>query len=70
MPWPKRAKTTPHTCGGVNFGRKTAGCPRCDELTAGAAPVAWGGKPAVKSSPARACAGHPMCSICCVCNDW
>lgn len=33
--------TTKHTCGGPIFGRKTAGCPRCDELIAGAAPVVW-----------------------------
>jgi hypothetical protein len=33
--------TTPHTCGGPSFGRKTPGCPRCDELLAGAAPVTW-----------------------------
>ncbi len=32
---------TKHTCGGPVFGRKTAGCPRCDELLAGAAPVVW-----------------------------
>jgi hypothetical protein len=31
--------TTRHTCGGPAFGRKTPGCPRCDELLAGAAPV-------------------------------
>lgn len=35
------AKTTQHTCGGPVFGRKTPGCPRCDELIAGAAPVVW-----------------------------
>jgi len=36
--------TTRHTCNngdGPSFGRKTAGCPRCDELIAGAAPVKW-----------------------------
>lgn len=33
--------TTKHTCGGPIFGRKTPGCPRCDELLAGAAPVRW-----------------------------
>jgi hypothetical protein len=27
-----------HTCGGPVFGRKTPGCPRCDELLAGAEP--------------------------------
>lgn len=34
-------KTTQHTCGGPVFGKKTPGCPRCDELIAGAAPVVW-----------------------------
>ena len=33
--------TTKHTCGGPVFGKRTAGCPRCDELAAGAAPVQW-----------------------------
>jgi len=38
---------TKHTCNGGNnpvFGRKTAGCARCDELLAGAAPVRWSGR--------------------------
>jgi hypothetical protein len=33
---------TRHTCNDGNgpyFGRKTSGCPRCDQLLAGAAPV-------------------------------
>lgn len=29
-------KSTKHTCGGPSFGRLTDGCPRCDELKAGA----------------------------------
>ncbi len=36
--------TTKHTCNnGKNpvFGRKTLGCPRCDELIAGAPAVKW-----------------------------
>lgn len=33
--------TTKHTCGGPMFGRLTEGCPRCEELRAGAAPVRW-----------------------------
>jgi len=32
-----------HTCGGPVFGRKTPGCPRCDQLLAGAPPVVWAG---------------------------
>lgn len=35
--------TTKHTCGGPVFGKKTPGCPRCDELLSGAAPVQWAG---------------------------
>ena len=30
--------STKHTCGGPVFGRKTKGCPRCDELIGGAEP--------------------------------
>ena len=47
---PARAK---HTCNdgfGPSFGRKTAGCPRCDELTAGAPARTW-----AKSSDAMRC---------------
>ena len=40
MAWTK-STTTKHTCGGPSFGRLTAGCPRCDELLAGAEPVKW-----------------------------
>lgn len=35
---------TRHTCNdgrGPFFGRRTASCPRCDELSAGAEPVRW-----------------------------
>jgi hypothetical protein len=38
--------TTKHTCNegrGPVFGRKLAGCPRCDELLAGAPAVIWSG---------------------------
>lgn len=37
--------TTKHTCRdgrGPAFGYRTAGCPRCEELTLGAKPVQWG----------------------------
>ena len=40
MSW-KKSTTTKHTCGGPVFGKKTPGCPRCDELLAGSAPVRW-----------------------------
>jgi hypothetical protein len=39
MAWQK-STTTKHTCEMV-FGRKTIGCPRCDELLAGAETVKW-----------------------------
>lgn len=38
--------TTKHTCNagrGPVFGRKSAGCPRCDELLSGKPPVLWSG---------------------------
>jgi hypothetical protein len=41
MAWTTTTKTTKHTCGGPVFGRKTPGCPRCDELLAGAPAVQW-----------------------------
>lgn len=46
LPYPKhmfrsQTMTTKHTCGGPVFGKKTPGCPRCDELLAGAKPVQW-----------------------------
>lgn len=40
-PAPAKARTTAHSCGGPVFGKLTAGCARCDELAAGAAPVEW-----------------------------
>jgi hypothetical protein len=54
-------KTTKHTCGGPQFGRKTPGCPRCDELIAGAAPVvqSWRGSRQRDADRHRAeCAAH------------
>jgi hypothetical protein len=74
-------KTT-HTCNNGNgpvFGRKTQGCPRCDELMAGAAPRSWGNQEvkeynfragiAYRASPV--CVGHApqlnpggYCNVC------
>jgi hypothetical protein len=42
MAWTKTAGTR-HTCGGPSFGRLTPGCPRCDELAAGAQARQWAG---------------------------
>jgi hypothetical protein len=36
-----KAKTTKHTCNGPAFGKLTDGCPRCEELKAGAKPIKW-----------------------------
>lgn len=38
-------KPEQHTCGGPKFGRRTRGCPRCDQLTAGAAPIDRSARP-------------------------
>ena len=38
--------TTKHSCGGPVFGKKTPGCPRCDELLSGAKPVQWNSRKA------------------------
>jgi hypothetical protein len=38
---PPPARAAAHTCGGPTYGRLTPGCPRCDDLAAGAAPVVW-----------------------------
>ena len=54
MSWTK-STTTKHTCGGPAFGRKTPGCPRCDELIAGAAPVVW--RNTSKQDDVQRCAG-------------
>lgn len=45
MAWPKKiSTTTPHNHQ-VVFGKRVDGCPRCDELKAGAAPVkGWGAR--------------------------
>ncbi|MFJ8742397.1 hypothetical protein ACIRL2_23765 [Embleya sp. NPDC127516] len=73
-------KTTKHTCNGgrgPTFGRKTAGCPRCDELIAGAKPVVW--RESNKQRDARIAADmrtrrHDCrasgCSIVCTSGDW
>jgi hypothetical protein len=55
MAWTTSATpTTKHTCGGPVFGRKTAGCPRCDEMLAGAPAVQWA--PSARDRDRRDCA--------------
>jgi len=78
MAWSK-STTTKHTCNGgegPTFGRKTAGCPRCDELLAGAKPVQWGASVkamqttatlhAIRTHDCRASGCGPIC----VKFDW
>ncbi len=69
--------TTKHTCSGPVFGRKTPGCPRCDELLAGARPVVWNVRRADESrmleinahfSSERHRSGG--CGPCCTFGDW
>ena len=67
---------TGHTCGGPKFGRKTPGCPRCDELLNGAEPRSWGGGrdrhsgyPSSQEIRSHDCA-KSGCSIVCTFGDW
>jgi hypothetical protein len=55
----EKPMTTRHTHG-ANFGRRVAGCPRCDELKAGAPPVQWNWTraKAIDAEFQRACAAH------------
>ena len=75
MAWSK-STTTKHTCGGPAFGRKTPGCPRCDELLAGAAPVQWAGSQRRQDDEHRAAEirAHDCkasrCAIVCTFGDW
>ena len=68
--------TTKHTCGGPVFGRRTIGCHRCEELTAGAPPVKWNGTlrreaearliAAIRAHDCRASRCGPVCTA----FDW
>ena len=66
------AKTV-HTCGGPTFGRLTSGCPRCDELAAGAEPVRWAGTrnryADTTPGPCPRCAAG-TCTPICTWGDW
>lgn len=74
--------TTKHTCGGPAFGRMTPGCPRCDELLAGAAPVTQSWRDRAKrdeeirkaSHAAHFAPGGPhqrgTCGPVCTFGDW
>ena len=66
---------TKHNCGGPIFGRKTAGCPRCDELLAGAEPRRWNTQKAedearrIQAIKNHACT-KSRCGIICTKFDW
>ena len=66
------ATTTKHTCGGPAFGRKTPGCPRCDELLAGAAPVVWNItlQPQAPYRPVQHDCRTAGCGVVCTHGDW
>ena len=75
--WKKvETNTTKHTCGGPIFGKKTAGCPRCDELIAGAKPtMGWGSaKKEQEKSLAQAIRNHncftSRCGVVCTAFQW
>ena len=67
--------TTRHDCGGPVFGRKLPGCPRCDELIAGAEPIRWASsrRETDEAFTARLRAHNCTASNCgpiCVAFDW
>lgn len=71
--------TTKHTCNHSNgpvFGKKTVGCPRCDELLAGAKPVqGWGAAAREREARVlRAIRNHNCetanCGPVCTAFDW
>lgn len=77
MAWTK-STTTKHTCGGPVFGKKTAGCPRCDELIAGAKPVVWNVRPSQDAQRVLEIRAHFSshkhlsggCGPCCTFGEW
>lgn len=69
--------TTKHTCNnGRNpvFGRKTPGCPRCDELLAGAAAVVWRSRAAEEARHVAEIRAHDCrkahCGPVCTFGEW
>lgn len=74
MAWNKTATTTKHTCGGPVFGKKTAGCPRCDELIAGAKPTQWNVKAKQEDRLIAEIRAHDCkaskCGPVCTAFDW
>lgn len=65
---------TKHTCNdgaGPHFGRKTAGCPRCDELSNGAAPRdGWQRAHFTRKLDAPRHTCTDSCGPVCTANEW
>jgi hypothetical protein len=68
---------TKHSCNdgaGPHFGRRTAGCARCDELAAGAKPVVWNNRKAQDAHFYNRLREHDCkksgCGPVCVSFDW
>jgi len=56
---------TRHTCGGPVFGQRTPGCPRCDELAAGAPARRLGYQPRTRCGCGQLCErGDRVCMSC------
>jgi hypothetical protein len=69
MAWAKRetSNTTKHTHA-ANFGKKVDGCPRCEELKAGAAPTSWNIK--AKQPVYKHDCKASRCGIVCTYGEW
>jgi hypothetical protein len=72
---------TKHTCNvgrGPSFGRRTAGCPRCDELEQGAPPVVWARQSSRDTQRCADIRSHfqsarhlsGACGLVCTFGDW
>lgn len=57
-----------------SFGRRIDGCPRCDELKAGSAPVSWTRSRKLDAGRAAEIRDHDCktarCAIVCTFADW
>jgi hypothetical protein len=79
MAWTK-SNGTRHTCNngdGPHFGRRTAGCPRCDELTQGAKPREWASNRKAQEDAhfynrlrEHDCTTSNCNPLCCTYGDW